>query len=220
MPPWPLCLSRCSPHPSASSCRSAPQPVAAESMSTCLPTDIFCSCRHNVGLAHAVHARMPDFQVMSLLPILKIICHQQLTSPVCLCISHMNTRGGGVTRGKTPKGKNEVDMKRCNGARQGLRWMVAREQNGDAVGRGHLHLHPAWLQLLTADGQLLYVSIMPPHLVTAKFVTGPIGGTCGGQLPAASHPLLSCLIQTALVRMCIRRACYPSSSLLGRCGYP
>lgn len=28
---------------------------------------------------------------------------------------------------------------------------------GDALGRGQLRLHPAWLQLVTADGQLLYL---------------------------------------------------------------
>ncbi|KAK9915395.1 hypothetical protein WJX75_008587 [Coccomyxa subellipsoidea] len=65
---------------------------------------------------------------------------------------------------------------------QGLRWMVTRERNGDAVGRGHLHLHPAWLQLLTADGQLIYVHLMPPHQITADFITAPTGGTCGGFL--------------------------------------
>jgi hypothetical protein len=58
--------------------------------------------------------------------------------------------------------------------------MVTRERNGDAVGRGHLHLHPAWLQLLTADGQLIYVHLMPPHQITADFITAPTGGTCGG----------------------------------------
>ena len=44
---------------------------------------------------------------------------------------------------------------------QGLQWMLDREQKGYALERGHLHLHPAWLQLRAADGQLLYVSRMP-----------------------------------------------------------
>lgn len=28
---------------------------------------------------------------------------------------------------------------------------------GDALGRGQLRLHPAWLQLVAEDGQLLYL---------------------------------------------------------------
>lgn len=71
---------------------------------------------------------------------------------------------------------------------QGLRWCVARERTGDAVGRGHLHLHPAWLQLLTPDKQLIYLSIMPPHHITSDFITAPTGGTCGGT------PLPLCLL--------------------------
>ena len=75
---------------------------------------------------------------------------------------------------------------------QGLRWCVAREKTGDAVGRGHLHLHPAWLQLLTADKQLIYISTMPPHRITSAFITAPTGGTCGGiprpSFSSAVHP--------------------------------
>lgn len=63
---------------------------------------------------------------------------------------------------------------------QGLKWMLDREQRGYALERGHLHLHPAWLQLMAADGQLLYISILPPHRITSDFVTAPVGGTCGG----------------------------------------
>ena len=65
---------------------------------------------------------------------------------------------------------------------QGLRWMLDRERRGDAAGRGHAHLHPAWLQLVTPDGQLLYIHRLKPHLLSTNFYTTPIGGTCGGFL--------------------------------------
>ena len=35
--------------------------------------------------------------------------------------------------------------------------LLAAPPQGDALGRGQLRLHPAWLQLVTADGQLLYL---------------------------------------------------------------
>ena len=53
---------------------------------------------------------------------------------------------------------------------------------GDALGRGQLHLHPAWLQLVTADGQLLYLHRLRPHVASPNFYTAPVGGTCGGFL--------------------------------------
>lgn len=40
---------------------------------------------------------------------------------------------------------------------QGLAWMMGREAHGDAVGRGLLHLHPSWVQLVTASGFVMYV---------------------------------------------------------------
>ena len=58
--------------------------------------------------------------------------------------------------------------------------MLDREQKGYALERGHLHLHPAWLQLRTADSQLIYVSLTAPYRITTDFVTAPAGGTCGG----------------------------------------
>ena len=63
---------------------------------------------------------------------------------------------------------------------QGLQWMLDREQKGYALERGHLHLHPDWLQLTAADGQTIYVSAVPPYCITTDFVTAPVGGTCGG----------------------------------------
>lgn len=58
--------------------------------------------------------------------------------------------------------------------------MVAREQKGDALGRGHMTLHPVWLQILAADGQLFYLNTVPPYQVSVNFYTAPVGGTCGG----------------------------------------
>jgi E3 ubiquitin-protein ligase SHPRH len=77
--------------------------------------------------------------------------------------------------------------------------MVAREQKGDAMGRGHLHLHPAWLQLLAADGQLLYLHAMPPHQVSVNFHSAPVGGTCGG---APCLPLAALASIALLPRQC------------------
>lgn len=41
---------------------------------------------------------------------------------------------------------------------QGLEWMLRREQQGDAVGRGLVKLHPFWLQLVTAQGRVFYIT--------------------------------------------------------------
>ena len=53
---------------------------------------------------------------------------------------------------------------------------------GDALGRGQLHLHPAWLQLVTEDGHLIYLHRLRPHVVSDCFYPAPVGGTCGGFL--------------------------------------
>jgi hypothetical protein len=53
---------------------------------------------------------------------------------------------------------------------------------GDALGRGQLHLHPAWLQLVTEDGHLIYMHRLRPHVISDCFYPAPVGGTCGGFL--------------------------------------
>ena len=60
--------------------------------------------------------------------------------------------------------------------------MLDRERRGDAVGRGHLHLHPEWLQLITAEGRPLYFHRLAPHVLSDRFYVAPVGGTCGGFL--------------------------------------
>lgn len=60
--------------------------------------------------------------------------------------------------------------------------MLDRERRGDALGRGVLHLHPAWLQLVTASGFVFYVHRMHPFYATTAFMPAPVGGTCGGFL--------------------------------------
>jgi hypothetical protein len=40
---------------------------------------------------------------------------------------------------------------------QALAWMRGRELHSDALGRGVLHLHPAWVQLVTENGTVIYV---------------------------------------------------------------
>ncbi|KAL0028145.1 hypothetical protein WJX77_009970 [Trebouxia sp. C0004] len=64
---------------------------------------------------------------------------------------------------------------------QGLYWMLARERQGDALGRGQLHLHPEWMQLLTADKQLVHYNRLANHF-SDTLVAAPVGGTCGGFL--------------------------------------
>lgn len=58
----------------------------------------------------------------------------------------------------------------------------ALPSQGDALGRGQLHLHPAWVQLRAADGQLLYLHRLRPHVASPNFYAAPVGGTCGGFL--------------------------------------
>lgn len=40
---------------------------------------------------------------------------------------------------------------------QGLQWMLGRERDGDAVGRGVVHLDPQHVQLVTESGHVMYV---------------------------------------------------------------
>ena len=47
--------------------------------------------------------------------------------------------------------------------------------------RGQLHLHPEWMQLLTADKQLVHYNRLANHF-SDTLVAAPVGGTCGGFL--------------------------------------
>ncbi len=60
--------------------------------------------------------------------------------------------------------------------------MLARERQSDAVGRGVLHLHPSWLQLVTRSGLVLYVHKHAPYPVSTSFRAAPVESTCGGFL--------------------------------------
>lgn len=62
----------------------------------------------------------------------------------------------------------------------GLQWMLDREEYGDALGRGQALLHPAWVQLVTPSGQLLYLHRATPHVLSFNFYSAPPPGTCGG----------------------------------------
>lgn len=55
--------------------------------------------------------------------------------------------------------------------------MLDRERKGDAVGRGQLHLHPAWLQLVAPGGQLLYLHRLQ-YVLSDCFYTGGWGLRC------------------------------------------
>jgi hypothetical protein len=64
-----------------------------------------------------------------------------------------------------------------------LSWMMTREGalGGSNVRRNILTLHPCWQQLLTADGQVLYVQ-REDGACSQNFYTAPHRGTCGGLL--------------------------------------
>ena len=47
--------------------------------------------------------------------------------------------------------------------------------------RGQLHLHAEWVQLLSADKQLLHYNRLANHF-SDTFISAPVGGTCGGFL--------------------------------------
>jgi hypothetical protein len=47
--------------------------------------------------------------------------------------------------------------------------------------RGQLHLHPEWMQLLTADKQLVHYNRLANYF-SDTLVAAPVGGTCGGFL--------------------------------------
>eukprot|EP00854_Cymbomonas_tetramitiformis_P011773 gene11773-13897_t len=60
---------------------------------------------------------------------------------------------------------------------QGLQWLLQRERRGAP----ELTLHPCWMQLVAADGQVVYVHRIS-GLLSTRFVPTPVGGTCGGFL--------------------------------------
>jgi hypothetical protein len=64
---------------------------------------------------------------------------------------------------------------------QGLEWMLRREMRSDAAGRGLLALHPQWLQLVAAGGEVLHVS-SDDGLISRAFTPAPVPKTCGGFL--------------------------------------
>jgi hypothetical protein len=85
---------------------------------------------------------------------------------------------------------------------QGLAWMMAREgadrrdsegpnwrrqtgtvqlEAGGGVSRNELFLHPCWQQLLTADGQVMYMQ-REGGTCSPNFYVAPGQGTCGGLL--------------------------------------
>jgi hypothetical protein len=61
--------------------------------------------------------------------------------------------------------------------------MIDRELSGsEGDSHGFVHLHPSWIQLRTADDQLIYLHRMSPQVLSANFYPRPVGGTCGGLL--------------------------------------
>ncbi|GAQ77838.1 SNF2 domain containing protein [Klebsormidium nitens] len=67
--------------------------------------------------------------------------------------------------------------------RKALSWMMTREGalGGSNVRRNILTLHPCWQQLLTVDGQVLYMQ-REDGACSQNFYTAPHQGTCGGLL--------------------------------------
>ena len=64
---------------------------------------------------------------------------------------------------------------------QGVQWMISRE-TGEPAGRGFLHLHPCWLQLVTMEGLIFYVNRWAPHAVSLRFFPAQSESRCGGFL--------------------------------------
>lgn len=80
---------------------------------------------------------------------------------------------------KAPKG---VKSKSHPFQLQGLQWMLDRERKEDACNRGVVSLHPAWTQLISADGkEVLYVN-RSERKVSRYFTPAPIQTTCGGMV--------------------------------------
>ncbi len=83
-------------------------------------------------------------------------------------------------------------------------------QYGMFACRGHLHLHPEWVQLLTADQQLLHYHRLANHFSDTLFAA-PVGGTCGGFL---CDEMVSIIVSTlSLLWLC-------RSALLSCCERP
>ncbi|KAK9805418.1 hypothetical protein WJX73_003162 [Symbiochloris irregularis] len=65
---------------------------------------------------------------------------------------------------------------------QALDWMLKREETGDARGKGHLSLHPGYLQFITPAGHALHLQRSGTFRFTFNLPTCPISQTCGGLL--------------------------------------
>lgn len=62
----------------------------------------------------------------------------------------------------------------------GLKWMLDREQLGDARDRGQLALHPAWVQVISQSGHVFCIHRLKYLIPSWNFFTAPPQGTCGG----------------------------------------
>lgn len=60
--------------------------------------------------------------------------------------------------------------------------MLQSESHGDAACSGLLALNPAWLQLITRDGVVLYMHRSHTYLITTDFVPATVGSFSGGLL--------------------------------------
>jgi hypothetical protein len=69
----------------------------------------------------------------------------------------------------------------CTILLQGVDWMIKRE-SGNMNGRGFLHLHPCWVQLVTLQGLVFYVNRWPPHALSLQFFPAVSETRCGGFL--------------------------------------
>ncbi|KAK9805425.1 hypothetical protein WJX73_004310 [Symbiochloris irregularis] len=65
---------------------------------------------------------------------------------------------------------------------QALDWMLKREETGDARGKGHLSLHPGYLQFITPAGHALHMQREHSFRFTFNLPTCPTSETCGGLL--------------------------------------
>ena len=96
---------------------------------------------------------------------------------------------------------------------QALHWMMEREETGNARGRGHLRLHPSFLQLLLSDGTLLHFQRVSPFRITLSLPTAPLSTLRSSFWPESVLEIYSTLVCFSLWLHLFKFAPWP---LLGR----
>ena len=69
--------------------------------------------------------------------------------------------------------------------------MLEREETQDARGRGHLGMHPIYLQFITPNGTMLYMLRIAPYRLSFRLPTVSTGVPAICTLPPASHAAIT-----------------------------